>query len=62
MEIVWVVSERCWANVITRGVGYCYVSFFKDGFYYEEMVETDDITEPEDMGIDYEYQKESDGV
>jgi hypothetical protein len=60
MEIVWIFSERCWGTVVTRGVDYCLISFFKEGFYHKEIFELDDIIEPIDMGIDYDFQKESD--
>ena len=59
MEIVWIISEKCWGTVATRGVDYCLISFFKDGFYHKEIFELDDIVEPVEMGIDYDFQEES---
>jgi hypothetical protein len=59
MEIVWIVSENCWGTVSVRGVDYCLISFFKDGFHHKEIFELDDIVEPVEMGIDYDFQEES---
>ena len=54
MELVWVESEQCWAEVIQRNSSFCIVSFYKEGNFYEEIVEVDDIVSLKDMGIDYE--------
>ena len=59
MEIVWIISEKCWGTVAIRGVDYCLISFFKEGFHHKEIFELDDIVEPVEMGIDYDFQEES---
>lgn len=57
MELVWVESEQCWAEIVKRNATFCIVSFYKEGNFYEEIVEIDDIVSLQDMGIDYESEE-----
>lgn len=57
MEKVWIVSEHCWGVVIKRHASFCIVRYFADGMFHEEIIESDDLLELEDMGLDYESEE-----
>jgi hypothetical protein len=56
MGIVWIESERCWGEVVSRYFHFSLVSFFKDGMFHEEIIENDELIDLKDLGIDYESQ------
>lgn len=54
MGMVWIESERCWGKVLQRNALFCIVKYYKDGMHHEEAIDIEDLTELQDMGIDYE--------
>jgi len=54
MELVWIESERCWGEVISRHAAFSLIAFYKDGNFHEELIEADDLVDLNEMGIDYE--------
>jgi hypothetical protein len=55
MRIVWIVSEKCWGDVISMNVEYSLVRYSKDGFDIDEMIENHDLIDIKDLGVDYEF-------
>lgn len=55
MEFIWIESEGCWGDILERHALYSRVRFYKNGHYYEEIIENDDLIELKELGIDYEF-------
>lgn len=58
MHLVWIETEGCWGKVIKTYPEFCIVKFFKDGIFYEELIEKEDLIDVRDMGIDYESEED----
>lgn len=54
MELVWIESEKCWGKVVQHHAIFSIVSFYKEGMFYQEIIENEDLINVKDMGIDYE--------
>lgn len=56
MENIWIESEKCWGEVVQHHATFSIVKFYKDGMYYEEIIENEDLISLSDMGINYEFE------
>lgn len=54
MEFVWIDSEKCWGNILEKHALYSKVSYFKNGMFIEEIFESDELIDLQEMGINYE--------
>jgi|688.fasta_scaffold1584812_2 hypothetical protein len=54
MEVVWIEHQKCWGWLVQRASSYVIVQYELDGIEYSEVLDPDEITEPKDMGINYE--------
>ena len=52
--MVWIIPEKCWGTVVKRFPLFCIVEFYNDNNMHEEVFEYSELTEPSEMGIDYE--------
>lgn len=55
MRIVWIVTEKCWGDVISMTPEYSLVKYSQEGFDFEEVFENEDLVDVNDLGIDYEF-------
>ena len=55
MEMVWIMTEKCWGSVVKRTPSFCIVRFNDGAFIHEELFEVDELMELNEMGIDYEH-------
>ena len=58
MRIVWIVTEKSWGDVINMTPEYSLVKYSKDGFYFEEIFENEDLIDVQELGIDYELEED----
>ena len=58
MELVWIIEEKCWGNVIRIIPDHCLVRYQQYGHDVEEWFENDEVTDIRDMGIEYELEKD----
>ena len=58
MRIVWIVTEKCWGDVISVTPEYSLVRYSSEGFDFEEMFENDDLIDGQELGIDYEFHED----
>lgn len=54
VENIWIESEKCWGEIVQHHATFSIVKFYKDGMYYEEIIENEDLISLSDMGINYE--------
>jgi len=53
MGIVWIETEGCWGEVLERHLMYSKVLFIKDGHSHEEYIEKQDLTDIQELGLNY---------
>ena len=58
MKLVWIVTEKCWGEIVNMVSEYSIVQYSKDGFDYEEMFENEDLIDVNEMGICYVYEED----
>ena len=55
MRIVWIVTEKCWGDVISITPEYSLVRYSQEGFDFEEMFENEDLIDVQELGVNYEF-------
>jgi len=58
MRIVWIVTEKCWGDVISITPEYSLVKYSQDGMDIEEMFENDDLIDVIELGVCYEFHED----